>query len=82
LWKSEPEDGKTSLRQTPGFKDAVISSFTDGYSPQAIAKAIHKKAIDDGRYSGECLGKGLNYDKIYTSVNNFITRHKGGEKND
>ena len=57
--------------------------MTDGHSPQAIAKAIHKKAIDDERYSGECVGQGENYVKIIGSVNGFNkSRLKGGEKND
>jgi hypothetical protein len=57
--------------------------LTDGHSPQAITKAIHKKAIDDERYSGECVGQGENYVKIIGSVNGFNkSRLKGGEKND
>jgi hypothetical protein len=56
--------------------------LTDGHSPQAIAKAIHKKAIDDERYSGECVGQGENYIKIYGSVSGYKSRLKGGEKND
>jgi hypothetical protein len=56
--------------------------LTDGHSPHAIAKAIHKKAINDERYSGECVGQGENYIKIYAVVSGYKSRLKGGEKND
>jgi len=35
---------------------------------KAIASAIHDKAINDGRYPGDSMGVGTNYDKIYKSV--------------
>jgi hypothetical protein len=57
--------------------------LTKGHSPHAVAKAIHKKAIADERYSGECVGHGLHYEKITKVVNNYNkSRLKGGEKND
>jgi len=63
-----PEVGKTTLKQTPEFKQAVISCLTKGYATKAIASAIHDKAINDGRYPGDSMGVGMNYDKIYMSV--------------
>jgi hypothetical protein len=42
--------------------------LTNGHSPHAIALAIHDIAIADGRYTGECRGKGLNYEKIHDIV--------------
>jgi hypothetical protein len=44
--------------------------LTKGYTPVAIASAIHKIAIDDGRYSSESMGVGMIYEKIYTCVSN------------
>ena len=46
--------------------------LTEGYAPLAIASAIHKIAIDDGRYSSECMGVGMNYEKIYKCVYNVV----------
>jgi len=63
-----PEAGKTNIKQTPEFKQAVISCLTKGYATKAIASAIHDKAINDGRYPGDSMGVGTNYDKIYMSV--------------
>ena len=63
-----PEAGKTNIKQTPEFKQAVISCLTKGYATKAIASAIHDKAINDGRYPGDSMGVGTNYDKIYKSV--------------
>jgi hypothetical protein len=83
LWTSVAQEGNKIIRQTKPFKEAVISCLTEGHSQQAIAKAIHKKAINDGHYSGECVGQGENYIKIKTSVSNCNqSRLKGGEKND
>ena len=62
------EAGKTNLKQTPQFREAVNTCLTEGYAPLAIASAIHKIAIDDGRYSSECMGVGMNYEKIYKCV--------------
>jgi hypothetical protein len=33
-----------------------------------LALAIHDKAINDGHYSGESRGKGMNYETIVTRV--------------
>jgi hypothetical protein len=44
--------------------------LTKGYTQVAIASAIHKIAIDDGRYSSESMGVGMIYEKIYTCVSN------------
>ena len=64
------EEGKTRLRQIPDFKLAVKTCLTNGHAPIAIALAIHKIAIDDDRYPGECmLGEGLNYLKISATIN-------------
>ncbi len=70
LWNSVLEVGKTTLKQTPQFREAVKTCLTEGYAPLAIATAIHKTAIDDGHYSSECMGVGLNYDKIQSAVTN------------
>ena len=64
------EAGKTTLKQTPEFREAVKTCLTKGYTPVAIASAIHKIAIDDGRYPGESMGVGMDYEKIYRSVHN------------
>ena len=63
-----PKAGKTTLNQTPQFREAVKTCLTEGYAPLAIALAIHDKAINDGRYPGDSMGVGTNYDKIYKSV--------------
>ena len=63
--------GKTSLRQTPDFKQAVKTCLINGHAPIAIARAIHKIAIDDDRYPGECMGEGLNYSKIMATITNY-----------
>ena len=68
LWTSVLEAGKTSIQQTPQFREAVKTCLTKGYTPVAIASAIHKIAIDDGRYSSESMGVGMIYEKIYTCV--------------
>ena len=65
------EVGKTTLKQTPQFREAVKTCLTEGYAPLAIASAIHKIAIDDGHYSSECMGVGLNYEKIQATVSNL-----------
>ena len=63
-----PEAGKTNIKQTPEFKQAVISCLTKGYATKAIASAIHDKAINDGRYPGDSMGTGANFDKICKRV--------------
>ena len=68
LWTSVLEAGKTSIQQTPQFREAVKTCLTKGYTQVAIASAIHKIAIDDGRYSSESMG--MIYEKIYTCVSN------------
>ena len=70
LWTSVLEAGKTSIQQTPQFREAVKTCLTKGYTQVAIASAIHKIAIDDGRYSSESMGVGMIYEKIYTCVSN------------
>ena len=66
-----PEAGNTNIKQTPEFKQAVISCLTKGYATKAIALVIHKTAIDDGCYPGESRGKGLNYEKIHAAVTSY-----------
>ena len=66
-WTSVLEAGKIYLKQTPEFKLAVKTCLTQG-RPLEIALAIHKIAIDDGRYPGDCMGVGMNYEKIYKQV--------------
>ena len=68
LWTTEPEAGKTTIRQTPQFREAVKTCLTEGCAPLAIALAIHDKAINDGHYSGESRGKGMNYETIVSRV--------------
>ena len=63
-----PEAGKTTLNQTPQFREAVKTCLTEGYAPLEIASAIHDKAINDGRYPGDSMGTGANFDKICNSV--------------
>ena len=70
LLTTVPKAGKTTLRQTSQFREAVKTCLTEGYAPLAIASAIHKIEIDDGRYSSECMGVGRNYEKIYGCVYN------------
>ena len=65
------EEGKKCLSQTPDFKQAVKTCLINGHAPIAIASAIHKIAIDDGRYPGECMGEGLNYSKISSTIRNY-----------
>ena len=65
-----PKAGKTTLNQTPQFREAVKTCLTEGYAPLAIALAIHDKAINDGRYPGDSMGTGANYEKIYSCVHN------------
>jgi len=66
-----PKEGKTNIKQTPEFKQAVNSCLTKGYATKAIALVIHKTAIDDGCYPGESRGKGLNYEKIQATVASY-----------
>lgn len=62
------KEGNKNIRQTAPFKEAIKTCLTNGHSPHAIALAIHDIAIADGRYTGECRGKGLNYEKIHDIV--------------
>jgi len=64
-------ESKTNIKQTPEFKQAVISCLTKGYATKAIALVIHKTATDDGCYPGESRGKGLNYEKIQAAVASY-----------
>ena len=63
--------GQTSLKQTPEFRLAVRTCLTKGHAQIeiAIALAIHDTAIAEG-YPGECRGKGLNFEKINSTINN------------
>ena len=65
-----PEVGKTTLKQTPAFRQAVNTCLIEGHAPVAIALAIHGTAIAKGHYPGECMGVGMNYDKITSTVYN------------
>jgi hypothetical protein len=61
------EVGKTALKQTPKFRLAVRTCLTKGHTQIANALAIHDTAIAEG-YPGECRGKGLNFEKINSTV--------------
>ena len=55
--------------QTDTFRLAVRACLTKGHTQIAIALAIHDTAIAEG-YPGECRGKGLNFEKINSTINN------------
>jgi hypothetical protein len=65
LWTSEPEVGKTFLKQTPDFKEAVEECLRRGHETVQIALCINF-----GRYKSD------QKDRMYDKTSSFVNKHR------